>query len=101
MSITLGREIKRARAVRGWKQLQLHEATGISQKYLSRIENDKADPSWSTVCKIAQVLPLDLQSVIESTGETNDVPTPQPTTKRQRTRKAAPVAAHVETAMAP
>ena len=87
MSITLGREIKRARAVRGWKQLQLHEATGISQKYLSRIENDKADPSWSTVRKIAQVLPLDLQGVIRGTDETDDVPTPQP--KRQRTRKAA------------
>ena len=91
MSITLGREIKRARAVRGWKQLQLHEATGISQKYLSRIENDKADPSWSTVRKIAQVLPLDLQGVIRGTDETDDVPAPQP--KRQRTRKAAPVAA--------
>ena len=85
MSITLGREIKRARAVRGWKQLQLHEATGISQKYLSRIENDKADPSWSTVRKIAQVLPLDLQGVIQGIDETDDVPAPQP--KRQRTRK--------------
>ena len=89
MSITLGREIKRARAVHGWKQLQLHEATGISQKYLSRIENDKADPSWSTVRKIAQVLPLDLQSVIQGTEETDTVPAPQPTTKRQRLRTQA------------
>lgn len=57
---TLGREIKKARATLGWKQQDLHTATGISQKYLSRVENDKADPSFSMVVRIAQALKMDL-----------------------------------------
>ena len=57
-----------------------------NQGYLSRIETDKADPSWSTVCKIAQVLPLDLQRVMQDTDDTDNVPAPQPTAKRQRRR---------------
>jgi len=57
---TLGREIKQARSALGWKQQDLRDKTGISQKYLSRIENDHVDPSWSMVVKIATALGMDL-----------------------------------------
>jgi predicted transcriptional regulator len=61
---TLGREMKKARAGLGLKQKDLQEITGISQKYLSRIENDKADPGWSLVRRIADALQLDLQAFV-------------------------------------
>jgi XRE family transcriptional regulator, aerobic/anaerobic benzoate catabolism transcriptional regulator len=60
---TLGREIKKARAERGLMQKDLHVLTGITQKYLSRIENDKADPSFSLVVRIAQALGIRLDSL--------------------------------------
>jgi len=86
---TLGREIKKARAELGWRQHQLQEATGISQKYLSRIENDHVDPSWSFVLKIARALNMDLRALYEADPAP---PAPQPTAKRPRRRTAAPVA---------
>ena len=85
---TLGREIKKARAALGWRQNQLQEATGISQKYLSRIENDHVDPSWSFVLKIARALHMDLRALYEADPAP---PASQPTAKHPRTRKAAPV----------
>jgi transcriptional regulator with XRE-family HTH domain len=85
---TLGREIKKARAVLGWRQNKLQEATGISQKYLSRIENDHVDPSWSFVLKIARALNMDLRALYEADPAP---PAPPPTAKRPRARKAASV----------
>jgi transcriptional regulator with XRE-family HTH domain len=83
---TLGREIKKARAALGWRQNRLQEATGISQKYLSRIENDHVDPSWSFVLKIAQALNMDLRVLYNDAGAAA-----LPPVQRRRTRKAAPV----------
>jgi transcriptional regulator with XRE-family HTH domain len=104
---TLGREIKKARAALGWRQQRLQEATGISQKYLSRIENDHVDPSWSFVLKIAQALNMDLRTLYKDNGILGVSEVTQPTLnaatpredayakkapeKRQRSRKAAPV----------
>ena len=85
---TLGREIKKARTALGWRQHQLQAATGISQKYLSRIENDHVDPSWSFVLKIARVLNMELRALYKADSTP---PALQPTTKRQRTRKAVSV----------
>ena len=61
--MTLGRSIKMARAEKGWQQQQLATLSGISQKYLSRVENDKADPSWSIVRRLLAVLDLDLKAI--------------------------------------
>jgi transcriptional regulator with XRE-family HTH domain len=80
---TLGREIKKARAALGWRQNQLQEATGISQKYLSRIENDHVDPSWSFVLKIAQALNMDLRVLYNDAGAAAPPPV-----QRSQTRKA-------------
>ena len=84
---TLGREIKKARAALGWRQQRLHEATGISQKYLSRIENDRVDPSWSFVLKIAQALDMDLRALYTDGGGA----AAKPAAKRPRPRTAASV----------
>jgi transcriptional regulator with XRE-family HTH domain len=54
--MSLGKEIKKARIDKGWQQKDLHEATGLSQKYLSEIELDKVDPRFSIVKRIARAL---------------------------------------------
>lgn len=54
--MSLGREIKKARANKGWKQKDLRDSTGLSQKYLSEVELDKVDPRISIVQRIAEAL---------------------------------------------
>jgi transcriptional regulator with XRE-family HTH domain len=61
--MSLGREVKKARIDKGWKQKELHVATGLSQKYLSQIEGDKVDPRFSIVKRIAQALGVSLDQL--------------------------------------
>ena len=56
--MTLGQTIQQARIVTKMRQRQLSKKTGISQKYLSEIENDHVDPRVSILQRIARVLPL-------------------------------------------
>lgn len=56
LKMTLGRALKMARAEKGWQQQQLAKEAHISQKYLSRVENDHADPSWSMLVKLSVAL---------------------------------------------
>jgi XRE family transcriptional regulator of biofilm formation len=83
--MSLGKEIKKARIDKGWKQQDLQAATGLSQKYLSAVELDKAQPSFDVVVRIARALGVSLDTLAKE----EDAPPPS---KRQRTRKAAPVA---------
>jgi transcriptional regulator with XRE-family HTH domain len=59
----LGREIKKARADKGWKQQDLQAATKLSQTYLSKIELGKVDPRFSIVQRIAQALEVSLDQL--------------------------------------
>jgi transcriptional regulator with XRE-family HTH domain len=61
---TLGKEIKKARIDQGLKQKELKERTGLSQKYLSQIENDAVDPRVSVLKKIAQALQVSADSLL-------------------------------------
>jgi transcriptional regulator with XRE-family HTH domain len=61
---TLGKEIKKARIEQGLKQKELQERTGLSQKYLSQIENDAVDPRVSVLKKIAQALQVSADSLL-------------------------------------
>ncbi len=63
--MTLGREIKKARIEQGLKQKDLQEKTGLSQKYLSQIENDAVDPRVSIVRKIAMALGVSTDTLLE------------------------------------
>ena len=67
---TLGKEIRKARIDKGWKQQELKEATGLSQKYLSEIELDKVDPRVSILKRIARALDVSLDRLM------NTEPTP-------------------------
>ncbi len=84
--MSLGKEIKKARIDKGWKQQDLQAATGLSQKYLSAVELDKAHPSFDVMKQIARALGVSLDTFAK---EDEEATPPQP--KRQRTRKAAPV----------
>ena len=82
--MSLGREIKKARIDKGWKQQDLQVATGLSQKYLSAVELDKAQPSFEVVKRIARVLEMSLDRLVYE----DDVP-PAPPKAQRPTRKAA------------
>ncbi len=77
----LGKAIKTARVNRGMKQAELADALGVSANYLSLLENDKRDPSWKFVCRLADALstPLPLlvllamQSADRGAGVQNDL----------------------------
>jgi len=81
--MSLGKEIKKARIDKGWKQQDLQAATGLSQKYLSAVELDKAHPSFDVMKQIARALGVSLDTFAK---EDEEATAPQP--KRQRTRKA-------------
>lgn len=52
----LGDKIKKMRKSLGLTQEQLAEKIGIDDKHLSKIENNKHQPAYATLCKISQVL---------------------------------------------
>jgi transcriptional regulator with XRE-family HTH domain len=63
--VTFGERIREERRRRLMTQDVLADTAGISQKQLSKIENDEVDPRFSTIRKIAQALdvePSDLTS---------------------------------------
>ena len=63
--VTFGERVREERRRRLMTQDVLAATAGISQKQLSKIENDEVDPRFSTIRKIAQALdvePSDLTS---------------------------------------
>ena len=60
----LGRAIRVARANRGMKQAELAQLLGVSPNYVSMLENDRRDPSWRFVCKLADALQTPLPLLI-------------------------------------
>jgi DNA-binding XRE family transcriptional regulator len=75
-----GMLVKQARKAMGWKQQDLREATGITQKYLSRIETDKADPGWSVVVRIAKALHMSLEPLLREDTSCADILSCEPGT---------------------
>jgi predicted transcriptional regulator len=66
--MTLGDAIKHARVTQQMRQVTLHALTGLSQKYLSEIENGHVDPRFSIVQRIAAKLPLPLAELFPPDG---------------------------------
>jgi transcriptional regulator with XRE-family HTH domain len=81
----VGAQIKKARIDKGWKQQDLQAATGLSQKYLSAVELDKAQPSFDVVKRIARALAVSLDTLAKD----EEAPAPEP----QARPTAAPAAA--------
>jgi transcriptional regulator with XRE-family HTH domain len=58
--MSLGKEIRKTRIDVGLNQKALADAAGLSQKYMSQIERDAADPRFSIVQRIARALGVSL-----------------------------------------
>jgi len=57
--VTFGERVREERRRRLMTQDVLAATAGISQKQLSKIENDEVDPRFSTIRKIAQALDVE------------------------------------------
>ena len=60
-SVAAGEAVLAARALVGWSQKQLAEACGIDQSDISKIERGMANPSVSTLSRIAKALGCELR----------------------------------------
>jgi transcriptional regulator with XRE-family HTH domain len=52
----LGRAVVAIRAKRGISQVQLSDATGLMQSWISNVEHGRRNPSWNNVIRLAQGL---------------------------------------------
>ncbi|HEV2973708.1 MAG TPA: helix-turn-helix transcriptional regulator [Solirubrobacteraceae bacterium] len=52
----LGRAVQAIRAERGISQIQLAEATGFMQSWISNVEHGRRNVSWSNVGRLAEGL---------------------------------------------
>jgi transcriptional regulator with XRE-family HTH domain len=102
--MSLGKEIKKARIDKGWKQLDLQVATGLSQKYLSAVELDKAQPSFDVVKRIARALGISLDTLAKDDEAIASPPPARPaatsaaaTSPAARTKEAKPPAQRLRT----
>lgn len=62
-SQTLGQRIRSARETRGASQVVVAEAAGISQGYLSQLEQDEREPALSIAARLARVLGVSLDEL--------------------------------------
>ena len=60
---TLGQRIRAARESIGQSQVNLAAVAGISQGYLSQLEQDEREPTLSIAARIAQALSLSLDEL--------------------------------------
>ena len=60
---TLGQRIRAAREARGQSQVSLAAAAGISQGYLSQLEQDEREPTLSIAARLAQALDISLDEL--------------------------------------
>jgi ribosome-binding protein aMBF1 (putative translation factor) len=62
---TFGQRIRSAREAKGESQVSLAAAAGISQGYLSQIETDDREPTFSIAVRLARALDLSLDELAE------------------------------------
>jgi transcriptional regulator with XRE-family HTH domain len=73
--VNLGARIRKCRGTRGWSISKLARAAGVSQGYLSDVENGKiASPSGTAIGKLAEALNVSSDHLL---GLTDD-PSPTP-----------------------
>lgn len=75
MTMKIGKAIKIARIKRGLQQKELAESLGVSANYISLLENDKRDPSWSFICRASDALktPIPLLLLFGTEGGTQSL----------------------------
>lgn len=71
----IGNTIKNLRKGKGLTQGDLAKGSGVTQTYLSQIENNLKDPTVSTLKKIAEKLQIPLPILFFLSIDENDIPT--------------------------
>jgi transcriptional regulator with XRE-family HTH domain len=62
--------LRALRKARGWTQDRLGDlAGGMTQGYVSRLENGRVDPSWRTIDRLAKVLEVDPGDLVRGRAE--------------------------------
>lgn len=64
----IGIKLRHARQLRGLSLEQLGEKVGLTQGYLSKIENDHAVPTIASLHKIVQALEININSLLSDVG---------------------------------
>jgi HTH-type transcriptional regulator, competence development regulator len=66
---TLGQTLKLGREGNNWTLRDVEDATGVSNAYLSQLENDKIKkPSANVLYKLAAIYGITLDSLLEAAG---------------------------------
>lgn len=66
---TLGKQLRQYRELKKFTLRIVEENTGISNAYLSQLENDKiAHPSANTLYKLANLYGIDLETLLSAGG---------------------------------
>lgn len=71
--MNIGKAIKLCRIQRGLSQAELSEKSGLSISYLSLLERDKRDPSFSTIDTIAKSLQVPMVILTFMGSSQNDL----------------------------
>ena len=66
--MNLGAKIKELRLKKKIKQIDLASTAGISNSYLSDIENSRTEPSLKTLMKIARALNVEDMNIFLANG---------------------------------
>ena len=64
-AVKIGRRLRAERTRRFLTQAQLAVKAGISQKQLSKIENDEVEPRFSTILSLADALRVEPEIFLE------------------------------------
>lgn len=63
--LALGRAVRAIRDEKKISQVQLAEATGLAQAWISQIERGRRNPSWSNVLRLAEGLDVRLSELVK------------------------------------
>ena len=70
--LTIGKTIKEFRLLRGFSLNDIAKKTGLNKSYLSKIENEKRDPSLGSLCQISKAINVPLNILILMAEEETD-----------------------------
>lgn len=70
----LGRAVQAIRAERGLSQVQLAEASGFRQSWISNVEHGRRNPSWSNVVRLAAGLGVPTATLVKRAEALADRP---------------------------
>jgi len=63
-AIGVGEGVRRARQARGWTQVQLAEAAGLSPNYVARLERGELGPSFFVASQLCDSLQIDVNELL-------------------------------------